>query len=461
MTMSYRYVRSNNVCIKCVNDDFLRKKIIDKSYPNYTCHYCHSVDQCTVLGYLAVIIEKAINDHYEVENDPTREDRRYPPKGIELFEVIQKEIKPESDQLAEDLCQAIFEIWERYSEEAEAPSPDDTFINVGVSEYAISRRWSEMHESLRKHSRFLNAEANEVLKMIFDNVTEDYTKDGKSLITEAGPAHELKHIYRARVFQNDDSLTDALINPEAQLGPPGSELAASGRMNAKGISVFYGATIPEIALSEVRPPVGSKVVVAKFEFIRNLRLLDLTKFKDIDPVLERSMFDESTLNKAIRRKFIARLERELVKPVMPNNSDDGYLVTQVVADFLASHQELNLDGVIFTSIQVSPNYKKVPLNVVLFNKASYVDPSFQRGGLQIAVNLVDWDDKGNEFFAPEAWVSKERGIDNDFWEVDDSVTYSLKLIPESIVINEITGVSFTCIEHELKISELDDLFEAI
>ena len=52
--------------------------------------------------------------------------------------------------------------------------------------------------------------------------------------------------------------------------------AAAGRMNARGISVFYGANDPLVALSEVRPPVGARVAIARFEIIRPIKLLDLT-----------------------------------------------------------------------------------------------------------------------------------------------------------------------------------------
>ena len=43
-------------------------------------------------------------------------------------------------------------------------------------------------------------------------------------------------------------------------------------MNAKGISTFYGATNEDIALAEVRPPVGSQVAIARFDIIRPLLL---------------------------------------------------------------------------------------------------------------------------------------------------------------------------------------------
>ncbi len=52
-------------------------------------------------------------------------------------------------------------------------------------------------------------------------------------------------------------------------------------MNAQGISVFYGATCPDIVLAEVRPPVGSFVDFTCFKIIRPLRFLDLTAFGDV------------------------------------------------------------------------------------------------------------------------------------------------------------------------------------
>ena len=55
-----------------------------------------------------------------------------------------------------------------------------------------------------------------------------------------------------------------IVGPLAETG---------GRMNAAGISVFYGATDDETAIAGVRPPVGSWVATATFEVIRPLRLL--------------------------------------------------------------------------------------------------------------------------------------------------------------------------------------------
>jgi hypothetical protein len=70
--------------------------------------------------------------------------------------------------------------------------------------------------------------------------------------------------------------------PDVEIGPPPPLVAATGRMNAHGISVFYGATDPLVALAVVRPPVGSKVVIAHFEFLRTVRLLDVEALRAVD-----------------------------------------------------------------------------------------------------------------------------------------------------------------------------------
>ncbi|MBN1091084.1 RES family NAD+ phosphorylase [Pantoea sp. 1B4] len=50
-------------------------------------------------------------------------------------------------------------------------------------------------------------------------------------------------------------------------------------MNASGIPVFYGAASAEVAIAEVRPAVGSYVVVAPFEAMRALRVLDISSLE--------------------------------------------------------------------------------------------------------------------------------------------------------------------------------------
>lgn len=135
-------------------------------------------------------------------------------------------------------------------------------------------------------------------------------------------------------------------------------------MNARGISVFYGATSPDIVLAEVRPPVGSNVALARFNIIRPLRLLDLSA---LDNVHERgSIFDTDYANRLARMAFLQTLSDRMAKPVMPDDQEMAYLPTQAIADYLATEGDVPLDGILFPSVQVGGE----GVNLVLFHKAS-------------------------------------------------------------------------------------------
>ena len=360
------------VCGTCIGNKFLSQKISASETTDVACDYCGRNAPTLGLDEIAQIFDHEFQDNYQVADNILREDHGYPSLGDELQEIIQQEVEPASHALSDDLFEIVRAIWERDAYDGQAPEADALFIKTGVADHWLHRRWHDMQESLRTRTRFVNPDALEVLQMVFDKVDKDVTASGEPLIVEVGPGHELGTLFRARVFQNDDALEKALEDPDAQLGPPPSGVGGAGRMNARGISMFYGANSPDVAIAEVRPPVGSRVAVAEFKILRSIRLLDLTRLPQIPSVINRSMFDASSLEIARRQKFLSQLERVLTKPVLPEHSEDGYLLTQVISDYLATHAKLNLDGLIFRSAQVPASENRRPLNVTLFNKASFV-----------------------------------------------------------------------------------------
>lgn len=151
-------------------------------------------------------------------------------------------------------------------------------------------------------------------------------------------------------------------------------------MNAHGISVFYGATDPLVALSEVRPPVGCNVAIARFEIARPVMLLDLTALSD--GMMNGSIFDPTYLDRLQRAAFLRRVSDRITVPVMPDDEDLGYLVTQAVADFLATIDQPDIDGILFPTVQTKGDAR----NVVLFHKSSRVRPMDIPSGTKIDVN---------------------------------------------------------------------------
>lgn len=190
------------------------------------------------------------------------------------------------------------------------------------------------------------------------------TGDERPVIVEAGPRSELTTVYRARVFQSDERLKAALEAPDLEVGPPPTRAATAGRMNALGISVFYGALDELTAIAEVRPPVASRVLLGRFDIVRPLKLLDLEALRTL--YVAGSVFDPDYRPRVEQAVFLERLSRRIARPVMPDDEPFDYLPSQVVADYLAAEADPPLDGMIFPSVQGRGR------NVVLFHKSSRV-----------------------------------------------------------------------------------------
>ena len=70
-----------------------------------------------------------------------------------------------------------------------------------------------------------------------------------------------------------------------------------------------------------------------------------------------------------RVAFLQTLSERLTRPVMPDDEAFDYLITQAIADFLATQNEPRMDGIIFASAQ-----SRKGRNVVLFHSAALVAP---------------------------------------------------------------------------------------
>ena len=237
--------------------------------------------------------------------------------------------------------------------------------------------WRSFENSLKTEARFCSQTAVNYLTSIFDGIGELQTRDGRPLVVDAGPGTDFHILYRARVFQSDHRIEAALGRPDIHLGSPPASLAAAGRMNARGISVFYGARNQRAAIAELRPPVGGQIAVAQFEIIRKLRLLDLTALSDIR--VTGSFFD---LRLAV---FLQSLRGRIARPVMPDDEPLDYLATQAIADFLATEASVPIDGIIFPSEQAGG----VP-NVILFHKAARVETMNIPEGTEISASTGRW-----------------------------------------------------------------------
>ncbi|WP_331708712.1 RES domain-containing protein [Pandoraea sputorum] len=312
-------------------------------------------------------------------------------------------------------------------------------------------KWDAMERSLKYASRYVNSTVASTLSEFFGPVSDDVTQEGLPVVINAGPGQSISELYRARVFQETSTLETALRHPERELGAPPAGKGSAGRMNAPGISVFYAATHPDVAIAEVRPPVGAMVTVAKFRIQRKLKLLDLTRFAEMGFRFD-NLFDRRTEERALRVQFARKLVSLLSLPVMPDRASEEYLVTQAIADFLASSDDLDLDGLVLESTQVNGEKFANERNVILFSKAARVFDADAERGDTVDVRLWEFGD-GQAHLEPvlSALTRRHNSILDASARDPRDMTLSLNF--REIEVRTVVAVEFISFQHGLRFKE--------
>ena len=407
-------LKAKALCHGCIGEAFLADEVL-RDGKRRTCSYCGRKAKTYTIGEMADRVEAVFKEHYVRTSD-------WPdPWQITLLSDPESDYSPEragepvvdaimnSADMPEVAANDIQKILEdehddfdmaAMGEETEFSS-DTYYDQKGTDDGAWQAEWETFVRSLKTEARFFSRIAVSHLTSVFDGIEGLQTRDGRALVVEAGPGTPIEALFRARVFQSDEKLEEALCRPDQNLGSPPSRLASAGRMNAQGISVFYGATEESVAIAEVRPPVGSKVMVARFEIIRPLRMLDLTALGEVGS--GGSVYDPDLGRRLERAMFLRSLGQRMTRPVMPDDEAFEYLPTQAVADFLATEAAIPLDGIIFPSAQTSGGSR----NAILFHKAARV------AAIPLPPNVTIQARSGN--------------MCEEGWEVDYTVTEEVTL----------------------------------
>lgn len=366
---------NRRLCAGCVGEAYLRDEI-QRDGEEGVCSYCNQTGKTFPLEYLADRIEAAFERHFHRVPHDFDEDSDDIVDAISLAAQIPYEPAEEIRQILEERNFDPEQDWFGYT----APFARGTkYTDKGADDYELRLRWSAFEKSLKTEARFFSRSAQKTLDEVFQGLGDLRTLDGRPAVIAAGPGKVLATLTRGRVFQSETQLKEALKNPVIEIGPPPSAAATPGRMNARGISVFYGATDTSAALAEIRPPVGSRVVIGRFEIIKPIRLLDVHTLQEI--FVRGSLFDSGHVREPERANFLARLSERMTLPVMPDDEPSEYLVTQAIAEYLAA--KARLDGVMYPSAQVGNRNS----NVMLFHHCSRVAPNELPKDIKIHVSL--------------------------------------------------------------------------
>lgn len=163
-----------------------------------------------------------------------------------------------------------------------------------------------------------------------------------------------KIFYRGRISDKSGYLPD-------KMGNPPSAFASSGRANPEGISYLYLADDIKTTLYETRASLFDYVSIGEFQLTKNIKTINLRETHTYDPILLAE--DEALEDFLVHYSFIARLEKELSRPIRRNDSKLDYLPTQYLSEFIKS---LGFDAIEYRS-SLNPE----GFNLAVFNPEKF------------------------------------------------------------------------------------------
>lgn len=431
------------LCHHCIADPFLAEAVKAEG-ERRLCAACGRRRLALPLRDLAYRIDGAITDNYVVNRTD---------EGVGYADLV-SEVAGVCTQVGERI-QALLSDEHAYdfARNGEENVFEATYDEAPLDRHPQHSRWQDFKASVRAEARFFNRQAEQWLDDIFADIETHADWRGELVVRTMLPEEPATTFVRGRVAFDEAELRAFVSRPERELGPPPRGMAASGRMNAAGVSVFYGAEELATCRAEIRPPVGSHAVFARFSLLRPVKLLDFDVLAAI--AVTGSIFDPDYIRRCDRVAFLRIFGAEISQPVMPRDEAFGYLPTQIVADYI--FQRLGFDGLFYRSTQAGMDKR----NVVLFNRAARV-AFIDRSDIDTEVDLGWWDEDDHDGDDSITIRDQERapasgderqvdaGPEPDLAEVrareadlDDPRPVTLQLVPDSVEVQKIEATDYT------------------
>ena len=370
------------VCHCCIRDEFLAKQV-EQEGNRVECSYCHTRNAALTLADMSNRIHKVLEEHFEhIPDDDLPEQYR---DSLPDVETVIEDVAGLKQHIAVDVRKYLLNKLAQtvnVVEGEENPYSHRMLYNEREADTSHFRSaWWDFKEEIRSWARFFGATTAATLDRIFENLASLRTIWGRPVIREIKLGDKDSSFWRARTAHSEAELKSVLASLSSELGPPPSDKATAGRMNAEGIPVFYGALEEETCVSEIRASVGSFVVLVKFDLLNPIHVLDLNALSIV--YSDFSHFDPDYIEKRSRERFLTELVGEMSRPVMPQEEAQEYTATQVVSEYLANRVEPRLHGIIFRSAQAGQGKH----NIVLFNGASSVEAYDPRPGTDLRLRM--------------------------------------------------------------------------
>lgn len=364
-------------CPICFEDRGLRRRL-EEIRPQFDEGRCsiHPRRKGIPIAAVAAIVDEVFRANFNFGgvayfDDPDDSGSHGPQRGQYLKDAIWDLAQPIDDDALNALVEQLIEDDFYLPQDGEDPfyRDDVKYERVDV-EGGHDRLWQSFCQTVTHEQRFLNPKAADLLGEIFKHIHLQRDLSRRCPVYRLG-AKDGMRLHRARIV-DAVSREDVQNNPARQLGPPPRRLGKPNRMNPSGVPALYASFDLETCVSELRPLVGAEIVAGEFELVRDIVVLDTTRFAA--PVKEPNLFAKDHVRRVSQWRFMQRLMSEIAKPISPEDQHLDYVPTQFVAEYLSKVHEvrigrerLSLDAIIYRSAQ-----RPAGTNIVLLGDAARV-----------------------------------------------------------------------------------------
>lgn len=421
------------VCVDCVDDYYLKSKIYLK--PKGKCFYCKKIEKVTTVGEIAEYTNEMFKKYYKKQTTHDNNDKTefvVIRKDGENVRWIIEEHAGVKSKIAKDIQNSM-----KKDNSNKTNYPYGKHARYSLKKHNVARSgdlWGKLEECVNGKSE--PGDKEEILNLVFSK---------KSAFVKIDPESKYR-LYRARRFQSEEKMIYALSNLEEQLGPPPPSSATAGRLNKENAPIFYGAEDLDTAISEVRPFVGSIVIVACFNVIRSIKLFDIGALEI--GIRDMSFYDPSYVPRTEEDEFVFNLIRNISTPVLPKNEVTDYLVTQYIAEYLS---KIGIDGIIYRSTQS----KKGGNNVALFDKSSRIKRRHDIKASNVEIESYHHKLEHRVKFKLNRRKTAEPHDEVDAMK-DNNFTSSLALDDSNLYVNRITGSNYGIIKEKVEVKMIDE-----
>lgn len=357
------------VCFQCIEDKYL-SEIVRRKGEKVRCDLCNKNSSPAYTATdLGLLLEPLLREHIllgeqrKVFRGPDDDKGDWEQAGDPLDYFVSTFLGQDFDFL-QDIVSAVCEAEDCFPQDGDEPFFNDlnNYVSRPPTTYELLEEWRWLQHALRHSQRFFNEEGRSFFKSIFENINvlQSHDENNWELV---GVVQELSagfEIFRARQITTLSTFSEVHDDPYYHVGPPPPELTNSGRMNAEGVVMLYGALDVETAVSEMRPPLGGYNVAITLRTTSPLKVLDFRRLENVFTPQSLSVFQPDYLPQIEKGAFLKKLHSLISLPVVPGREAE-YLITQMMSEYLRYLHEPNLDGILFSSVQ-----RQDGVNIVLF-----------------------------------------------------------------------------------------------